>query len=95
VRTHLLLAGILALILLPTPADAGAPVESELDGLVAIMGELREVDVASRVVVVDRYTVQVPASVKGFDGLRAGQRVVVRLDPDTEVWTATAIDVLP
>jgi hypothetical protein len=95
VRTRILLAGVLTLMLLPLPGGAQSVADTEHDGLAAIMGEVRKVDAEGRVLFVDRFRVHVPSSVKGFDELERGQRVVVRLNPDTASWTASAIEVLP
>jgi hypothetical protein len=91
---RVLLAAILVLGLLPAPGVADSPPEGELGGLRAIMGTVRKVDAEERILVVERHSIRVPKEVADFETLQRGQRVVVRLDPEAKVWTATVIEVL-
>jgi hypothetical protein len=95
VRLRFLLAGVLVLTLASLPGAAQSASEAELDGLTAVLGQVRKVDREERIVVVDRVQVYVPERVRGFDRVRPGHHVVVHVDPESKRWTAVAIEVLP
>ncbi len=92
---RLLLAGMLALTMASLPGAARSSSDAELEGMTALLGRVETVDQENRVVVVDRIRVRVPVKVAGFEQLRTGQRVVVRLDPEAKTFTATSIEVVP
>jgi hypothetical protein len=91
---RLLLAGILILTLGALPSVARSSSDAELEGLTAILGQVQSVDREARVVRVDRVRIRVPANVAGFELLRAGQHVVVHLNPEARDRTATSIEVV-